>query len=188
MRAKPAQEKESQKRKKKAESSPCCRLEQIRATQGISIVQLAQDAGVHRHSIAKIENGALIGNLSTHFKLMETLGVSPDEYFGFISAQPVKDKPEILDSRKGFTVELLPSIAGKIKRIQIPPGETASLKSYLDPEKPVFFYVVQGEIKFERKNEVYEQGVGAALSFPRAISLSIKNTSSLGGVLLAIQH
>ena len=187
MKAKLAQEKQPQKRKKKGESDPRCRLEQIRKGQGISIVQLAQDAGVHRLTIAQIENGVLHGNLSTHFKLMEALGVSPDEYFGFMSAETVKDKPEILDSRKGFTVELLPSIAGEIKRIQIPPGDAASLKSYLNPEKPVTLYVAAGEIRIQRNKETYEQSMGSTLSFPRANNLSIKNLSNLSGALLAFQ-
>lgn len=37
------------------------------------------------------------------------------------------------------------------------------MKPYLDAQKPVFFYVVQGEIKFQRKDETYEQGPGAQI-------------------------
>ena len=144
--------------------------------------------------IGKITIGIAInnepeGSTSNHLKLIKTLGVSADEYFGLVSSKALfEDKPEILDSRKGFTVELFPTLEGTTKRIQIGPGESLHLKPYLDPLKPVFFYLVQGEIKFQRKNEVYEQSAGAALSFPRATNLSIKNTSSLGGILLVIQH
>lgn len=166
---------------------PLCRLKELREAQGISIVHLAKEADVHRHSIARIENGSQEGNLSTHLKLIEVLGVSADEYFGFISSKPVDEKPEILDSRKGFSVELLPSAAGNIKRIQIPVGESASLKSYLDPQKPVFFYVAQGQIKIQRNKEILEPSAGAALSFPRANGISIKNLSNLSGTLLAFQ-
>ena len=149
----------------------------------------AEDYGVHRNLIGRIEDGEQEGSTSNHLKLIKTLGVSADEYFGFISSKPLaEDKPEVLDSRKGFTVELFPTLEGTAKRIQIGPGESLHLKPYLDPLRPVFFYVVQGEIKVQRKNETYAQGAGAALSFPRATGLSIKNISSLGGILLAIQH
>ncbi len=179
--------KKLRKYRKKAESLPLCRLKELRDAQGISIVHLSEESGVHRHSIARIENGSQEGNLATHLKLLAALGVSADEYFGFISSKTVEDKPEILDSRKGFIVELLPSTAGNVKRIQIPSGEATSLKSYLDPQKPVFFYVVQGQIKIQRNKEICEQTTGAALSFPRANNLSIKNLSNLSGILLAFQ-
>ena len=189
MRTKETEEKKKpQRRRKRPESLPLCCLKEIREAQRKSIVQLSEDSSVHRNLIARIEDGLQEGSASNHLKLIKALGISADEYFGFISSKPVsKDKPEILDSRKGFTVELFPTLEGTAKRIQITPGEGLPLKPYLDPQKPVFFYVVQGEIKFQRKNETYEQGPGAALSFPRASNLSLKNISSLGGILLAFQ-
>ena len=183
-----APRKKQRKRRKRPEDLPLCRLQDIREAQRKSIVQLSAESGVHRNLIARIEDGAQEGGTSNHLKLIRSLGVSADEYFSFISSKAVsEDKPEVLDSRKGFTVELFPTLEGTAKRIQIAPGEALALKPYLDPQKPVFFYVVQGEIKFQRKNETYEQGPGAALSFPRASNLSLKNTSSLGGILLAFQ-
>lgn len=173
--------------RKKATALPMCRLKQLRETQGISIVHLAEEAGVHRHSVARIENGSQEGNLSTHLKLIHALGVSADEYFGFISSKPVEDKPEILDSRKGFSVEHLPSTAGSVKRIQLPAGDAASLNKYLDPTKPVFFYLAQGQIKMQRNKEIWELATATALSFPRATNLSVKSLSNLAGVLLAVQ-
>ncbi len=183
------EKKKQQRRRKRSESLPLCRLQQIRGAQKKNIAELSKDSGVHRNLIARIERGDQEGSTSNHLKLIKALGISADEYFGFIASKPVaEDKPEILDSRKGFTVELFPTLEGTAKRIQIGPGESLNLKPYLDPQKPVFIYVVQGEIKVQRKNEIYEQGAGAAFSFPRAKNLSIKNTSSLGGVLLAFQH
>jgi len=180
--------KKPRKYRKKTESLPLCRLKEIRDAQGTSIVDLSEESGVHRHSIARIENGSQEGTLSIHLKLIATLGVSADEYFGFISSKPIEDKPEIIDSSKGFSVELLPSTAGIVRRIQIPSGETTSLKSgYLDPQKPVFFYAAQGQIKIQRNKEIYELTTSAAVSFPRANNLSIKNISNLSGVLLAFQ-
>ena len=38
----------------------------------------------------------------------------------------------------------------------------------------------KGAKGFQRKDEIYEQGPGAALCFPRASNISLKNTSSLG--------
>lgn len=176
------------KSRKKPESRPLCRLKELREAQGMSIVHLSEESGVHRHSIARIENRSQEGNLSTHLKLIAKLGVSADEYFGFISSKPTEDKPEILDSRKGFSVELLPSTAGIVRRIQIPSGEAAPLKSsYLDPQKPVFFYAVQGQIKIQRNKEIYELTTNGVVSFPRANNLSIKNISNLSGILLTFQ-
>ena len=180
--------KKQRKQRKRPEDLPLCRLEQIREAQRKSIVQLSEESGVHRNLIARIEDGAQEGSTSNHLKLIKALGVSADEYFGFISAKSVsEDTPEIVDSRKGFTVELFPTVAGNAKRIQLSSGETIPLKRYLDPQKPVFFYVAQGEIKFQRNQEIYEQGPGAALSFPRASNITVKNISSLGGILLAFQ-
>lgn len=180
--------KKQQKRRRKPEDLPLCRIEQIREAQRKSIVQLSEESGVHRNLIARIEDGLQEGSTSNHLKLIKALGVSADEYFGLVSPKSVsEDTPEILDSRKSFTVELFPTIAGSAKRIQLSSSETIPLKRYLDPQKSVFFYVAQGEIKFQRNTEIYEQGPGAALSFPRASNITIKNISSLGGILLAVQ-
>ncbi len=175
-------------KRRRPENLPLCRLQAIREAQRKSIVQLSEESGVHRNLIARIEDGAQEGSTFNHLKLIRALGISADEYFGFISPKSVsEDKPEIVDSRKGFTVELFPTVQGSAKRIQISSGETLPLNRYLDPQKPVFFYVAQGEIKFQRNQEIYEQGPGAALSFPRASNITVKNISSLGGILLAFQ-
>ena len=180
--------KKDRKRRKRPENLPLCRLQEIREAQKKSVRQLAAESGIHRNLIANIEDGAQEGIASNHLKLIKILGVSADEYFGFISPKPVaEDTPDIVDSRKGFTVELFPTSAGSVKRIQLSSGETIPLKRYFDPQKPVFFYVIQGEIRFQRNQEIYEQASGAALSFPRASNITIKNISSLGGILLAFQ-
>lgn len=183
------EKKKQQKRRKRPENLPLCRLEQIRMVQDFTIAQLSEDSGVHRNLIARIEDREQEGSTSNHLKLIKALGVSADEYFGLVTPKAFfEDKPEILDSRKGYTVEVFPTVEGRVRRIQIAPGESLRLKPYFDPLKSVFFYVVQGAIKVQRKNETFEQGAGAGLSFPRATGLSIKNISSLGGILLAIQH
>lgn len=180
--------KKQRKSRKKPENLPLCQLEEIREVQKKSITQLAEESGVHRNLIANIEMGAQEGIASNHLKLIKTLGVSADEYFGLISPKSApEDTPDIVDSRKGFTVELFPTAQGNVKRIQLSPNESVSMKRYLDPQKPVFFYVAQGEIKFQRNQEIYEQGPGAGLSFPRASNITLKNISSLGGILLAFQ-
>lgn len=186
MKTKPIDE-PKQKRRRKTESLPLCRLREIRAVQNRSIAELSQSIGIHRNIIARIEKGLQIGILPIHLRLISALGVSADEYFGLISSKPLSDEPEILDSRKGFTVELLPAMSGKVFRIQIAQGESASLRAYLDSEKPVFLYVTQGTVLVQRNKESFEQNAGASLSFPRASGLAIKNASSLGGVLLAFQ-
>ena len=183
-----AKPKREQKRRRRSENLPLCRLQQIREAQRKSVVQLSEESGVHRNLIFRIEDGRVEGSTSNHLKLIKALGVSADEYFGFISPKSVsEDKPEIVESKKGYTVELFPTLEGNAKRIQQSSGETISLKRYLDPQKPVFFYVAQGEIKFQRNQELYQEGPGAALSFPRASNITIKNISSLGGILLSFQ-
>src|SRR3990167_8052276 len=107
---KDAPERKPQRRRKRPENLPLCRLEQIREAQKKSMVQLAEESGVHRNLIANIEMGAQEGIASNHLKLIKALGVSADEYFGLISPQALaEDKPDIVESRKGFTVELFPA-------------------------------------------------------------------------------
>lgn len=180
--------KKERKSRKRPENLPLCRLQEIREVQKKSITRLAEESGVHRNLIANIEMGAQEGITSNHLKLIKTLGVSADEYFGLISPKSTpEDTPDIVDSRKGFTVELFPTTAGSLKRIQLEKGETAPLKRYLDPQKPVFFYVSQGPIRFQRNAESYEQGPNSGLGFPRASNITLKNISSVGGILLAFQ-
>src|SRR3989338_4513022 len=106
MKTKAVQQKE-QKRRSKTESLPLCRLKEIRAVQNISIAELSEKTFIHRNIIARIEKGLQIGILPIHLKLIASLGVSADEYFGLISSKPISEQPEMLDSRKGLTVELL---------------------------------------------------------------------------------
>ena len=175
--------------RKRPKNLPLCKLQEIREVQKKSIRQLAEESGVHRNLIANIEMGAQEGIASNHLKLIKALGVSADEYFGLISPKSSpEDTPDIVDSRRGCTVELFPTAEGTVKRIQLAPNESVSLKRYLDSQRPVFFYVTQGQIRFQRNQEFYEQGAGAGLSFPRASNIALKNVSSLSGVLLAFQR
>jgi len=180
--------KKKRKSRKRPENLPLCRLEGIREVQKKSMAQLAEESGVHRNLIANIEMGAQEGIASNHLKLIKTLGVSADEYFGLISSKAApEDSPDIVDSKKGSTVELFPTAVGSVKRIQLSTNESIPLKRYLDPQKPVFFYVVQGQIRFQRNQEIYEYGPGSGLSFPRASNFALKNISNLGGIILAFQ-
>jgi len=180
--------KKERRRRRRPENLPLCRLQEIREVQNKSIRQLAEEAGVHRNLIANVEMGAQEGIASNHLKIIKALGVSADEYFGLISPKAsAEDTPDIVDSRKGFTVEVFPTTEGAVKRIQLQPGEGISLKRYLDPQKAVFFYVVQGQIRIQRNQEIYEQGPGAGLNFPRASNITFKNVSSVSGMLLAFQ-
>jgi len=186
--SKNAPQKKQTRRRKRPENLPLCRLEQIRQAQRKSVVQLSEESGVHRNQIFRIEDGRQEGSTSIHLKLIRALDVSADEYFGLISAKPVSgNKPEMVESKKGYTVELFPALEGHAKRIQLASSETLTLKGYLDPLKPVFFYVAQGEIKFQSGKETYEERTGAALSFPRPGKITVKNVSSLGASLLAFQ-
>ena len=180
--------KKPSKRRKKPENLPLCRLEEMRGAQNKSIRQLAAESGVHRNLIASIEMGAQEGIASNHLKLVRTLGVSADEYFGLVSPKlAADDKADVVESRKGFTVEIFPSSQGTVRRIALEAGHGLSLKPYLDSKKPVFFYVIHGELRFQRSQEIYEQGPNAAVSFPRANDITVKNNSSFGSLFLAFQ-
>jgi len=184
----PAPLKKEGRRRKRPENLPLCHLQKIREVQKKSIRQLADESGVHRNLIANIEMGAQEGIASNHLKLIKALGVSADEYFGLISPKSqAEETPDIVDSKKGYTIEAFPMTEGAAKRIQIQPSESLALKRYLDPQKAVFFYVVQGQIRIQRNQEIYEQGPGAGLNFPRATNLALKNISSVSGMLLAFQ-
>jgi hypothetical protein len=62
------------------------------------------------------------------------------------------------------------------------------LNKYLDPKKPVFFYMSQGELEIQRGKESWALASNSALDFPRAANnLTIKNSSGVQAILLAVQ-
>lgn len=177
-------------RKKRSDTKlPKTRLKELREEQGLLINELANLCPVvSRNTISQIEQKMTAGSMNTHLELIKALGVSADEYF-VLSEEPQTDSDEsqVVDSRKGFIVEKFPSEPGNIYKIQVASVETFSLKNYLDSDKSVFFYCVQGEIKIHKQQKVHEVKAGDAINFRRAKNISIQNISKLAGIVLAFQ-
>lgn len=179
------------KRTKSESAAFPCRLREIRKVRGYSVVSLAHEAGVAQDKILYIETKRGEGQPLTHIKLAKALGVSMDEYFGFPTLEPVSaNEPELVASDPGVTVEQLapmPGSAVTVKRIQVAAQKQSNLTRYLDPKRPIFFYLAQGEAKIWlfQKEHLLRPGDHLGLSLPGKVRL--ENLTTLPLVFLAVQ-
>ncbi len=93
-----------------------------------------------------------------------------------------------LDS--GMTVEQLaplPDSEISIKRVILSGQKEFGLTRYLNPKKPVFFYMASGESKLwtHRKDSLLKSGESLGLSLPGKVR--VENLSNLPLTLLVIQ-
>jgi len=58
-----------------------CKIRELRERAGISLGQLAKQAGITKSELSLIERNLRIPRISTLFKLREILGVSVDEMY-----------------------------------------------------------------------------------------------------------
>lgn len=182
--------KRKKKSRQKREAPPSkCRLREIRKMRGLSITQLAHESGVPANSIIYIELGRGEGLPSTNLKLAKTLEVSLDEYFGVLKPYEAKE-PEIILSKPHFTVEQISPLPGSelsLKRVHLMGRNQYELTLYLNPKKPVVFYLIQGDARLEINKEDYPMKAGDHLSLSRPGNIIIENLTNLTLTLLVTQ-
>ncbi|MCA9398910.1 MAG: helix-turn-helix transcriptional regulator, partial [Candidatus Omnitrophica bacterium] len=151
------------------------RMKELRKSQGMTLVELADKSGVQVATISRIENHKMVGSLESHMALAKALNVDVTQLYNGFSKKDTKidikrpgssedvfvhsDKSayEIL-TNKVLSKKMMPTL------IKIDPdGQTASEQGPLGSEK--FIYVLEGSVEIHIAENAYTLSTHNTLYF-----------------------
>lgn len=93
------------------------RLVDLRQSKGVSARDMSLSIGQSAGYINNIENGINLPSMTTFFYICDYLEISPQEFFDFEVADPIKQK-ELLEVSKRLSSEQLGHLIALIKDIR----------------------------------------------------------------------
>ncbi len=152
-------------------------IREQRQKHGLTIAQVAEQAGISRGMLSKIENGQTTAGLDTLAQVARALGVSMSMLFSkydatTTSAQHIKKGAgmEVVrrGTKSGHTYQLLAYDQGPIKQFEpfliTIADDTERYPSFEHPGTE-FIYMLAGRIEYRVGQETYVLEPGDALSF-----------------------
>jgi transcriptional regulator with XRE-family HTH domain len=165
------------------------RLKQIRKSQKVTLIELAEKTGVDIATISRIENGKMTGTIESHVKLATALGVKlVDLYQGIEEArtrdaahfQSAGKRREVYVHQVGKTsIALLTNDVLKKKLMPVllsvePGGSTQTEENKVGTEK--FIYLLEGQLSITVADEEYALKKGSTLYFDASLPHRFTNT------------
>ena len=152
-------------------------IREQRQKHGLTIAQVAEQAGISRGMLSKIENGQTTAGMDTLARIARALGVSMSMLFSkydatTTSAQHIKKGAgmEVVrrGTKSGHTYQLLAYDQGPIKQFEpfliTIADDTERYPSFEHPGTE-FIYMLAGRIEYRVGQETYVLEPGDALSF-----------------------
>lgn len=166
------------------------KLKALRRQKDLTLDQLAKASGVAKATLSRIENNINAGNLSTHLKICEALGLNLGElYKGLENAddkvvafdeKSIKDA-EVFSYDDRVSSIILTKQAGKkrmMPQLLIIEAGHATPTEENRPGTDKFVYCLEGEADLKITDKNYSLKKGASTYFDASLSHSIKNTGS----------
>lgn len=152
------------------------RLREARRAQRKTLAQVAEQSGLTKGFVSKLENGQTSASVASLVRLCEALGVPVGALFEPTSGQVVRHDayPPIEFGGAGLTEFLL--TPGSERRVQailseIEPGGGSGDATYTLPTDVEFVFVLSGRVRIDWADGAtgpVELGAGDALTFPAA--------------------
>jgi transcriptional regulator with XRE-family HTH domain len=152
------------------------RLREARRAQRKTLAQVAEQSGLTKGFVSKLENGQASASVASLVRLCEALGVPMGALFEPTSGQVVRHDayPPIEFGGAGLSEFLL--TPGSERRVQailseIEPGGGSGDATYTLPTDVEFVYVLSGRVRLDWADEAagpVELGTGDAFTFPAA--------------------
>ena len=152
-------------------------IREQRLKHGLTIAQVAEQAGISRGMLSKIENGQTTAGLDTLAQVARALGVSMSMLFSkydatTTSAQHIKrgEGMEVVrrGTKSGHTYQLLAYDQGPIKQFEpflITIADDTERYPTFEHPGTEFIYMLEGRIEYRVGQETYVLEPGDALSF-----------------------
>ena len=175
------------------------RLRSLRKTQRVTLVRLAQDAGVDIATISRIETGQMTGTLQSHLKLATALGVKLTDLYASIEEARTKDAVSVQrPSQRGdvylhhagkASMMLLTTDVMKRKLMPMlitiePGGSTHPEEARVGTER--FLYLFEGALDVKVGEAVHRLPRGSSLYFDASIAHQLKNAGKRTARCLSI--
>ena len=164
------------------------RLRTLRASQKVTLVELAKASGVDAATISRIETGKMSGTLHSHIRLAAALGLKITELYAGIEEARAKDAVTIRPPAAGGAVyvhqagksaiTMLTTDILKKKLMPIlvtiePGGATQKEEARVGTEK--FLYVLEGALEARVGEATHPLRRGASLYLDASIPHSLRN-------------
>jgi len=175
------------------------RIREIRKSKHLSIVELATMVDVSKSLISQVERGDVFPSLSTLEKIAAALEVDITQFFQ-IEAEPVLESDIVVrgNRRKKITLPnssmvynlLTPNLRKSLEflLIEIPPhsaqNDDADEIETFKHGGEEYFYVLEGQLELELKNQKYQLNPGDSGCFDSSDGHIWRNNTSQKGVFL----
>ncbi len=152
-------------------------IRNLRQKHGLTLAEVAEQAGISRGMLSKIENAQTATSLDTLVKIANALGVSMATLFRHYnppagSAQLVKqgEGMEVVrrGTKRGHTYHLLSYAQGPTKRFEpflITMGDASEIFPAFEHVGVEFIYMLQGRLEYRHGQQTYELEPGDSLTF-----------------------
>ena len=163
------------------------RIHRLRKSQKLTLVEIAKKTGIDQATLSRIENGIMIGTLSSHMKIAEALGTRlPDLYEDVLEKidekkeKVVRHKLETFSHSGGAVAELLTSNILQKKMMPVllklkPKGRTETEEYPAIAER--FVYVLKGSAKAMIGKEDKSLNSGESLYFNASLPHHFANNA-----------
>lgn len=166
------------------------KLKILRKQKDLTLDKLAELSGVAKATLSRIENGVTTGNLNTHLKICEALGVNLGELYKGL--ERAEDKIVAFDEKSIKEAEVF-SYDEKVSSIILAKqtGKKKMLPQLLmiEPEKGTpaeenspgtdkFIYCLEGEAELKIGDKTYAIKKNGSTYFDASLPHSIRNTGS----------
>ncbi len=172
------------------------RIKILRKARRLTLVEIAKKTGIDQATLSRIENGVMIGTLSSHMKIAEALSVRlPDLYEDVLEKlvekkeKAVRQKVETFSHSSGAVAELLTTGILQKKMMPVllklkPKGRTETEEFTIGSER--FLYVVKGAVEISIENKAQTLKAGQSLYFNSTLPHYFRNPMRSESVCLSV--
>ena len=149
------------------------RLREARRAQRKTLAQVAEESGLTKGFVSKLENAQATASVASLVRLCDSLGVPVGSLFDSNVAQVVRRDayPPIAFGGEGMREYVLtPASERRVQAIlsEIRPGGGSGETRYTLPTDVEFVFVLDGRVEIDLGDETLELRAGDSLTFPAA--------------------
>jgi transcriptional regulator with XRE-family HTH domain len=174
------------------------KLKALRKQKDLTLDKLSELSGVAKATLSRIENGITTGNLNTHLKICDALGVNLGElYKGLENAEEkvvafdektIKDA-EVFNYDEKVSSIILAKQTGKKKMLPqlliIEPQKGTPIEEN-SPGTDKFMFCLEGETELKIGDKTYQLKRNGSTYFDASLPHSVRNTGSKPAKLIIV--
>ncbi len=172
------------------------RINTIRKSKGLTLVEVAKKTGIDQATLSRIENGKMTGTLESHMKIAGVFGISLPELYQDVlnkiseaQEKETRRKLETFSHSSGAVAELLTT--GVLQKKMMPVllrlkgnGRTESEEYPAGTER--FVYQLKGSVEIHVGKETQTLKTGEWLYFSASQPHFFQNPAKSGSVCLSV--